>query len=116
MSEEQSQSGRCVAQRGWNIAFGIIEFLGFIPVLGIFGLLPDKHLGKDFWPVGAIIWIAVYFLTALRLRFLRCPRCGKNYFDSFLTLFGGHVYPGDDTVPLSTIVRTADCGRIRTNS
>jgi ribosomal protein S27AE len=94
MSEEQSQSESHIVRRTWIIAFMIIEFLWFIPVLGIFGLLSNKRFGKDFWPAAAIIWVAFYFLTALRLRFLRCPRCGKSSFGNFLALFGGYVSPG----------------------
>lgn len=101
-----------MARRSWIIAFMIIEFLGFIPVFGIFGLLSNTRFGKDFWPMTAIIWVAVYFLTALRLRFLRCPRCGKHYFDNFLALF----VRGSDIVSLKKLLLTPDCGSIQTNS
>jgi hypothetical protein len=72
----------------------IIEFLAFIPVLGIFGLLSNKSFGKTFWPAASIFWVALYFLTALRLRFLRCLRCGGNYFGNFSSLLGGYDSPG----------------------
>jgi hypothetical protein len=49
------------------IAFMIIEFLGLIPVLGIFGLLSNRVLGKDFWPTAAIMWVALYLFTASHL-------------------------------------------------
>ena len=94
MSQEQSQPGSYVVLRTWTIAFMIIEFLGFIPVLGVFGLLSNEHLSQRFWPIAAIMWAALFLLTALRLRYLRCPRCGKNYFGNFSALFGGYDSPG----------------------
>jgi hypothetical protein len=51
----------------------IVEGLGFIPVLGIFGLLSNRHFGQGFWPFAAIMWVVLYLLTALRLLSLRCP-------------------------------------------
>ena len=94
MSEEQSKSGSYIVRRTWLVAFMIIEFLGFIPVLGIFGLLSNKRFGKDFWPMAAISWVALYLFTVSLLRSLRCPQCGKNYFGNFSALFGGYVAPG----------------------
>jgi len=72
----------------------IIEFLGFIPILGVFGLLSNQCFGNGFWPGAAIIWVALYLFTASRLRSLRCPQCGKNYFGNFLAFWGGYVSPG----------------------
>jgi len=72
----------------------IIEFLGFIPVLGIFSILSINLFGKRFWPVAAIMWLALCLLTALRLRCFLCPQCGKNYFGNFSALFGGYVSQG----------------------
>ena len=89
MSEEQRQSGSYIFRRAWIIVFMIIEFLGFIPVLGIFGILSNKPFGQRFWPTAAIMCVALYLLAALRLRHLRCPRCGENYFENFSALFGG---------------------------
>ena len=91
MSIEQNQAGSYYVLKTWIIAFMIFEFLGFVPILGICGLLSIRLIGEDFWPVAAIIWVVVYLFTTLRLRSLRCPRCGKNYFGNLLALFGGYV-------------------------
>ena len=94
MSEEQSQSGSYIVHRAWIIVFMIIESFGFIRVLGIFGILSSKLFEQRFWPIAAIMWLVLYLLTALRLRCLRRPQCGKNYFGNFSALFGGYVSPG----------------------
>lgn len=94
MSQEQSQLGTYIVLRTWTIAFMIIEFLGFIPVLGIFGFLSKGRFGKDFWRTAAIAWAVLYLFIATCLRSLSCPQCGKNYFGNFLALFGGFVAPG----------------------
>jgi hypothetical protein len=86
----------------------IVEGLGFIPVLGIFGLLLNRFFGQRFWPIAATLWVALYFLTALRLRCLRCPRCGKSYFGNFFALFGGYVSPGHRYTLFSK--ECANCG------
>jgi ribosomal protein S27AE len=83
-----------VSARTWIIVFMIIEFLGFIPVLGIFGVLPNRRFGMDFWPLIAIIWCAFYLFVGLNLRSLHCPQCGKSYFGNYLDLLGGYEVPG----------------------
>jgi hypothetical protein len=108
MSEERSHPRSSMDGRTWIIAFMIIEFLGFIPVLGIFGFLSNKRFGKNIWPRAAIIWLALYCLTALRLRFLRCPRCKKRYFGNFLALFGDFVSLGQRNSLISE--ECANCG------
>ena len=91
---ERSQSEAYVIRRKWIIAFTITEFLGLIPVLGLFGLLSNRYFGQRFWPFIAIIWVVFYLATASCLLSLRCPQCGKNYFGNFFALFGGYVSPG----------------------
>jgi len=108
MSVEQSQRGRYTVLRTWIIVLMIVEVLGFIPVLGIFGLLPNMLLGQTFWPVAAIMWIVLFLLTALSLRWLRCPRCGVSYFGNFSALFGGYVAPGQRYSLFSK--KCANCG------
>lgn len=108
MSEDQSRSGSYIVLRRWIVAFMIIEFLGFVPLLGIFELLPNKLLGQRFWPLVAIMWVALYLLTASCLRWLRCPRCRKNYFGTFSALFGGYVAPGQRYILFSK--ECANCG------
>jgi hypothetical protein len=92
MGKNQSELRGYRVRRTWIVVLIIIEFLGFIPILGIFRLLP--HIGKDFWPIAAIMWGTLYLFTALHLRSLHCPRCGKKYFGDFSALFGGYVAPG----------------------
>ena len=38
-------------------------------------------------------WVALYLIIALRLRTLRCPRCGKNLFETLSALLGSYVGP-----------------------
>ena len=83
-----------VGARTWIIVFMIIEFLGFIPILGIFGIFSNKLFGHRFWPIAAIIWLVLYLLTALRLQCFHCPQCGKNRFGNFSAFLGGYVSQG----------------------
>ena len=105
-----------MARRTWIIALMMIEFLGFIPVLGIFGLLSNKRFGKDFCPVAAIIWVALYLFTASRLRSLRCPQSGKKYFGNFSAIvLVITLLRGAEIISLGKNVPIADSTRIQTN-
>ena len=89
--------GSYKVRRTWIVAFMTIEFLGFVPLLGILGLLSTRHWGQRFWALAAIMWVALYLFAVLNLRWIRCPRCGMNYFGNFSALFGsydslGHRY------------------------
>jgi hypothetical protein len=73
MSNYQTQWERYRVRRRWIIAFTIIEFLGFIPIVGIVGLLTNKFLGRNLWVLAAIFYGALYLFTGSRLRVLCCP-------------------------------------------
>jgi hypothetical protein len=94
MTNYQTQWESYRVRRRWIIACIIVEFLGFIPFVGIVGIASIKHFGRDFSMVGAILFMSLYLYTGSRLRKLRCPRCGQNYFGDFSALFGGLIAPG----------------------
>jgi hypothetical protein len=93
MTDYQTQWESYRLRRRWIIAFIVIEFLGFILFIGIVGIESTKHFGRDFSLVAMILFMALYLHTGSRLRELRCPRCGQNYFGDFSALFGGLIAP-----------------------
>jgi len=46
--EESGRMGGSITRRIWIIVFMIVEVLGFIPVLGIIGLISIAQLGEHF--------------------------------------------------------------------
>src|SRR3984957_14048799 len=49
MDKNQSKWRSYKVRKAWIIVFMFIEVLAFIPALGIFGLLPNRRFGRDFW-------------------------------------------------------------------
>ena len=64
----------------WTVICLILEFLAFIPVVGIASVVSRKLLGTDLWYPAAIVWGLLYVFTIFRLRNFPCPRCNKNFF------------------------------------
>lgn len=102
----QNQLSSKRIRTAWIIVFTLVELLGFIPILGVFGLLPNRGFGKNFWPMAAILWGALCLFTGSCVQSLRCPRCEQNYFD-IAALFGS--YDGPTSLFKKECV---NCGRI----
>lgn len=56
----------------------ILVFLGYVPIVGAIGYLAIKlfHTTIPAFAV-ALVWMALFLVTGLRVQLWRCPRCGK---------------------------------------
>jgi hypothetical protein len=56
----------------------ILVFLGYVPVVGTIGFLSIKllHTTTPAFVI-AIIWMALFLYTGIRINIWHCPRCGK---------------------------------------
>jgi hypothetical protein len=62
----------------------IVEFLAFIPVVGLISVASRRLLSIDLALPAALLWGVLYIYTISRLRSFLCPRCGKNFVGGIL--------------------------------
>lgn len=57
----------------------VLAWMGFFPVaVVLIGISRNQHSPRLGYAT-VIVWIALIFLTGIRVYFWRCPRCGKQY-------------------------------------
>jgi hypothetical protein len=72
--------------------FMVLEFLAFIPFVGLVGIVERRLLGTDhLFKPAVLLWGALYLLTGSRLRTFPCPRCGQKFFGGFFATSGNFL-------------------------
>jgi len=62
----------------------IVEFVAFIPFVGIISVASRRLFSLDLALPAGLVWGILYIYTASRLRSFLCPRCGKNFVGGIL--------------------------------
>jgi len=84
MSSYQIQWEEYRTRRRKIVACMIIEFLAFVPVVGIVSLASRRLFSIDLAFPAMLLWGILYIYTGSRLRSFLCPRCGKNFVGGIL--------------------------------
>lgn len=84
MSSYQIQWEQYRTRRTKIAACMIVEFLAFIPFVGVISVASRRLFSINLAFPAALLWGILYIYTVSRLRSFLCPRCGKNFLGGIL--------------------------------
>lgn len=88
MNDYSTQWAAYLTHKGKIVRLLLLELAAFFPSLFLIAYLQSRQSPPRSLVVPAIYaWLPILLITAFRLRFFPCPRCGKNYFGGVPSLF-----------------------------
>src|ERR1700748_3668543 len=65
--------------RFWSSA-SLVSVLLLVPAVVAIRLFTNYSLGREYWWIGPVIWMAIVWFVGYRALCFECPRCGKPFF------------------------------------